>query len=207
MTPERERGPSHHADDDGGRGGQPVGRQLHRLLLAIPLAGGPERQHGPDQEAAEQQQVSQRVVGKQMGQGPDLDAQYHRVAKFGFDGIARHVSGHQQHKGEQRQQGGQVVHAAWRRPQHHRALPRQPVAPDDQHKTGDRQGAVAQLPDGLAALCQLGAAPVIGEDAHRMHPQEQDETGNKFKHGFPCKTWSNGINPGGAWGRVQKLNP
>ena len=42
-------------------------------VLAIPLAGSAEHQHGPDEETTEQEHIGQIAVGQQMSQRPNFD--------------------------------------------------------------------------------------------------------------------------------------
>jgi hypothetical protein len=99
-------------------------RPVDRAGRGVALARARKLQHRPQQEAAEQQQVGQRVVGQQVGQRPHLHAQHHRVVQPGLDAVARHIGRGQQHEGHQRQQA-----ARWRaRPSASTAAPA-PAAP------------------------------------------------------------------------------
>jgi hypothetical protein len=150
---------------------------------AVAPARGTKDQHRPEQETAEQQQVGERVVGQQVRQCPDLDGQGHRVVQLVADVVVRHVGGGEQHEGHQHQQRSQVPRPRQRGPQHFGALPRQPVAPDDQAEAGQREQRVQALPRAFAAPRDDRAAPVVGDDAHRVHAQEQDQADDQCAHG------------------------
>src|SRR5438105_1517916 len=73
-------------------------------------------------------------------------------------------------------------------PQHYRIVPRLAVSPYDQHEPRQRRERVKALPWTFAEACDLSGAPVIGDDAHRMHAEEEDEAENQINHECPRRT-------------------
>ena len=168
----------HHGDDSGQRAPLPVDGAVD----TVAATRGAKAERRPDQKAAEQQQVGQGVVGKQVRQRPDLHPQHHRVPEFGLDGVAGHIRGDQQDERRHREQGGEMARPGRRGPQHDRLKPRLTVAPDDQQEACDRGHGIHALPGHLAALRDETSAPAFGHDARGMHAQEENQTKDQKRH-------------------------
>src|SRR5690606_2359006 len=58
------------------------------------------------------------------------------------------------------------------------------VAPDDEHQPNARDQRVQALPSALAHRRDPLASPAVGEDAHRMRAEEQQQSDDEYDHGL-----------------------
>ena len=62
--------------------------RVNNLLTAVASTGSRKQHHPPHQKTAKQHGVSQRAIGQQMRQRPDLGAKHYRVMQLCFDLVA-----------------------------------------------------------------------------------------------------------------------